>query len=259
MRRSKVLAKLRANETVRICGLGHYIPPFIRHAAHNGYDCIWLDLEHRVMDDREIQSLLAFFHLFDIDCMLRAPTLEKTKLYRYFEDGVTGLMIPHVSTVEKARLLVQAVKFPPLGDRGIDGGGLDGDFLLHERDGYTDRANRETFLFVQIESPEAVENVEAIVAVEGIDGLIIGPADLGLRLKHAGENAPTIEQATKKVAAACAKHGKAWGQPCGSLEVLKQLHAQGARLLPHGGDFQGILKVLAECSDNLDTACGPRK
>ena len=82
------------------------------------------------MSDREVQTLLAYFHLFDIDCMLRAPTLEKTRLYRYLEDGATGLMIPHVSTADKARLLVDAVKFPPLGDRGLDGPGLESDFIL---------------------------------------------------------------------------------------------------------------------------------
>ena len=67
-------------------------------------------------------------HLHDIDMMVRPSTLEKTKLYRYLEDGAAGLMIPHVSDAEKARALVNAVKFPPLGDRGIDAAGLDSNF-----------------------------------------------------------------------------------------------------------------------------------
>jgi len=154
VRKSKTLAKLRANEPVRMCALGHFIPAFIRHAAHHGFDCIWLDLEHRAMSDREVQALLAYFHLFDIDCMLRPPTLEKTRLYRYLEDGATGLMIPHVSTADKARMLVDAVKFPPLGDRGLDGAGLDSDFILAGGDEYVEAANRETFLVVQIETPQ---------------------------------------------------------------------------------------------------------
>ena len=104
MRKSKTLAKLRDNQPVRMCCLGHVIPAFVRHAAHFGFDCIWLDLEHRMITDREVQVLLANCHLADIDCLLRAPTLEKTKLYRYLEDGATGLMIPHVSTAEKAKM-----------------------------------------------------------------------------------------------------------------------------------------------------------
>ena len=96
-----------------MCALGHFIPAYIALAAQARYDCIWLDAEHRAFSERELQTLLAYFHQYDIDCMLRVPTLEKTRLYRYLEDGATGLMIPHVSTVEKAQALVDAVKFPP--------------------------------------------------------------------------------------------------------------------------------------------------
>ena len=102
MRRSKTLEKLQANKLVRICGLGHYIPSFVRHAAHFDFDCIWLDLEHRAMSDNDVRSLLGFCHQFDIDCMVRSPTLERVRLYRYLEDGASGLMFPHVTTVEDA-------------------------------------------------------------------------------------------------------------------------------------------------------------
>lgn len=255
MRNSKTLAKLRANQSVRICALGHFIPAFVRHAAHFGYDCIWLDLEHRAMSDRDVQALLSFFHQFDIDCLLRAPTLEKTRLYRYLEDGATGLMIPHVSTAEKAQMLVDAVKFPPIGDRGIDGAGLDSDFYLQGGPDYTDAANRETFLVVQIETPEAVANVDEIAAVEGVDGLFLGPGDLGLRLEKL-DTALTMDAAHEAVAAACKKHGKAWGRPCGTVEDMQRFHKMGAQLIAHGGEFGAFMDMLQRCSadfSNLDS------
>ena len=258
MRRSKTLAKLQSGRTARICSLGHFIPAYIRHAAHFGFDCIWLDLEHRAMTDREVQSLLAFFHLFDIDCMLRAPTLEKTRLYRYLEDGATGLMVPHVSTASKAEMLVQAVKFPPLGDRGIDGAGLDSDFLLRGDAEYPERVNRQTFLVVQIETPEAVANVEEIAAVEGVDGLFIGPADLGLRLSYETGRPMSLAEATELVATAAAKYGKAWGRPVTTVEQMQQLHAQGARLLAHGGEFLAFMRMLENCAANFDEIEGAR-
>lgn len=255
MRRSKTLEKIRAGSTVRICGLGYFIPSYVRFAAHYGFDCIWLDLEHRVMDDREIQALLAYFHLFDIDCMLRPPTLEKARLHRYLEDGASGLLIPHVSTVEKAQMLVQAIKFPPLGDRGLDAAGLDSDFSLHGKASYTDQANQQTFLFVQIETVEAVRNVEEIAAVEGVDGLFIGPADLALRLKNSPENSLTIEQATNRVASAAKKCGKAWGQPAYATEQLQELHAMGARILAHGGDTMAMNDMLSTSASHFDKVC----
>ncbi len=255
MRQSKTLAKLRNNELVRMCALGHFIPSYIRHAAHFGFDCIWLDLEHRAMEDREVQALLAYFHLYDIDCMLRPPTLEKSKLYRYLEDGATGLMIPHVSTPEKAQMLVDATRFPPLGDRGIDGAGLDSDFMLRGGEGYTDRANQETFLVVQIETLEAVENAEAIAAIDGINGLFVGPGDLGLRIKHSSGTL-TLDEAMARVAAAAKKYGKAWGCPAATVERLQELHAQGATLLNHGGDFGAVMKMLEASAADFNTALG---
>ena len=108
MRKSKTLAQIRNNQTVRMCCLGHYMPFFVKQAAHFGFDCIWLDLEHRNFSDRDVQALLAFAHLHDIDIMVRPATLEKTRLYRYLEDGAAGLMIPHVNTAEKARMLAES-------------------------------------------------------------------------------------------------------------------------------------------------------
>lgn len=252
MRSSKTRARLRNNEIVRICGMGHFIPSYIRHAAHFGFDCIWLDLEHRGMDQREVQALLAYFHSFDIDCMLRPPTLEKTRLYRYLEDGATGLMIPHVSTPEKARMLVDAVKFPPLGDRGLDGAGFDSDYYLQGGSDYPEQANRETFLVVQIETPEAIENVEAIAAVPGVDGMFVGPGDLGLRLKHsAGEL--TLEHCFERVAQAAKRHNKAWGCPVATTEDMQKRYDQGGRLLAHGGEFLALMRMLQQSSADFDS------
>ncbi|MGI8786024.1 MAG: aldolase/citrate lyase family protein, partial [Acidobacteriota bacterium] len=130
MRKSKVLAKLRNGRFARVCNLGHYLPFFIRHAAHFRYDGIWLDLEHRAMNQREIQSILAFCVYNDIDCMVRPPTLSRPRLCRLLEDGAAGLMIPFVSDEKTASAVVQSVKFPPIGNRGADGAGLDGDYNL---------------------------------------------------------------------------------------------------------------------------------
>ncbi len=207
------------------------------------------------MSDREVQALLAYFHLADIDCMLRAPTLEKTRLYRYLEDGATGLMIPHVSTAEKAKMLVDAVKFPPIGDRGLDGAGLDSDFLLQGGEDFTDAANRETFLVVQIETPQAVENVADIAAVDGVDGLFVGPGDLGLRIRKSNLDL-TLDQAFERTAEAAKKHGKAWGCPADTPERVRELHELGAQLIAFGGDFDAFMEMLKSRSSELDEIYG---
>lgn len=250
MRRSKTLARIRNHEVVRTAVLGHYIPAYVSHAARAGYDCIWLDLEHRAQTLREIQAILAYAHLYDIDILLRPPTLEKTGLYRYLEDGAAGLLIPHVSTPEKAKMLVDAVKFPPIGDRGLDNAGLDADFHIHDADDYVAWANRETFLTVQIETPEAVRNAEAIAAVPGVDAIFVGPGDLGLRLRQTKEM--TLDEAFERVAAACAKHGKAWGCPTVAPEELKKRRDQGAQLLVASSEFHSWMLDLKSSISKYD-------
>ncbi len=254
MRNSKTLAKVRAGRPVRLCSLGHFIPAYFGIAAQLKFDCVWLDAEHRAFTDREIQTLLAYAHRFDIDCMLRPPTLEKSRLYRYLEDGATGLMIPHVSSVQRAAELVEAVKFPPLGDRGQDGVGLDSDFIP-QGDAYSLHANRETFLVVQIETPQAVEQIDAIAATDGVDGMFVGPGDLGLRIARTDTDV-TVQSAYAAVAAAASKHQKFWGAPGGDIPSIESLRQTGAQLIAHGNDYDALLAMLQATARELDAAYG---
>ncbi len=256
MRKSKMLEKFRSGRFARVCSMGHFLPFYVRYAAHFKFDGIWFDLEHRTMSDREVQAILAMCHAADIDCMVRPSTLERTKLYRYLEDGASGFLVPLVSTPEMANDLVQAAKFPPIGNRGMDGAGLDADFGIAAWGAGMDfagDANRETFILPQIETLEAVANAEAIASIEGIDGLFVGPADLQMRIRVATGTSMTFDKAVETVAAACEKHNKVWGIAVGSLEQLKRYQAMGAQIVPWGGDFS-LMSVLDARSQELDSA-----
>lgn len=259
MRKSKMLAKFRSGRFARVCGLGHVLPFFVRYAAHHKYDGIWFDLEHRAMDPREVQQIITFCHYNDIDCMVRPPTRELTHLYRYLEDGASGFLMPLVSTPEVAQSIVQATKYPPIGNRGMDGAGLDGDYgisVWYEGSNYNAEANRETFVITQVETLQAVANAEEIASIEGVDGLFLGPADLTLRIASApaGTNM-TMEKAIEAVATAVQKYGKIWGITAGSPEQIKRYRAMGAQIVPWGGDF-ALMNVLKQCSSDLDSVLG---
>jgi 4-hydroxy-2-oxoheptanedioate aldolase len=255
MRKSKVLAKWRSGKTAKICAMGHYLPFFVRYAAHYGYDGIWLDLEHRAMDAREVQSLLAFCQMFDIDCMLRPVSIERNHLYRYLEDGAAGFLVPFTSDRPTALKVVDGAKFPPLGNRGMDGAGLDGDYGITAwgpTSRYTTEANEETFIVAQIETPDAVVKADEVAATPGIDALFLGPTDLGLRLTATPHPAvKDLADAIQQVAAAARRHGKAWGAAAGSLETIAHYRSLGAQLVVWGGDFS-LRQVLAQCSTELD-------
>jgi 4-hydroxy-2-oxoheptanedioate aldolase len=261
MRSSKVLAKLRSGQVAWVCSIGHPMSGFPALAAHLGYDGIWVDGEHRPWDPREVETMMLRHHLAGIDCVWRPPTKEKSALYRLLEDGATGLMIPHVSTPEAARELVQAVKFPPAGDRGLDGSGLDANHYVNLPKDYTARANAETFLVVQIETPQAVEHVDAIAAVPGVDVLFIGPGDLSLRLGcGAGVDDAGLMQAQRAVADAARRHQKAWGRPVSLAAEARTLIGMGAQFIAFGSAFWAVHQHLTECArqrDALLAECAP--
>jgi 4-hydroxy-2-oxoheptanedioate aldolase len=255
MRQSKILKKIRAGRPALLAHMGYFVPPFVAYAAQAGYDGIWLDLEHHAMDAREVEALLAFFHRYDVDCMLRPSTREKGQLYRYLEDGVTGLLIPHVSDAQTAKELVNKVKFPPIGDRGFGGFGFEANFGVDTVGSVRElieHANRETFLFAQIETPEGLASVEAIAAVAGIDGLFIGPFDLSIRMEQLPEKERiAFPETVSRVAQACHRHGKAWGSFTTQLDDVHANLSQGAQIISLGADFFLLKDGLAQCGKAL--------
>ena len=256
-RKSKVLEKIRRGGIARVCSTGTaaiYLPAM---AAHFGYDAVWVDAEHRAWDATQVREMILRHHHADIDCVFRPSSTERAALSRYLEDGATALMIPMVNTAERARQLVDFVKFPPLGDRGIDGSGIDADFLVGKAPDYTQQANIETALIVQIETPEAVENASAIAAVNGVDIVFIGPGDLSLRLGCAASlQEPKLRAAVEQVAAACKKHGKPWGFPVGTIEDARTIAGMGAQFINFGNEFMGVMKQLETCSAQWKEAFG---
>ena len=138
-------------------------------------------------------------------------------------------------TTRQLRVTSPVRSSSPVGNRGLDGAGLDADFGL-SASGFVEAANRETFVVIQIETSQALQNADAIAAVEGVDALFVGPSDLSLRLALDGSET-TLEEATHRVAEAAARHGKAWGMAGGNGEDWKRWRAMGAQLLIGGGDF----------------------
>jgi 2-keto-3-deoxy-L-rhamnonate aldolase RhmA len=252
MRSSLIRSRLRQNQAVRIACMYYPTTMMPAHAAKAGFDAIWLDTEHSTWERHELQRMIAMHHLANIDCIVRTGSRNATDLYHLLEDGATALMIPLVNTAAEASMIAHAVKFPPLGQRGLDGAGLDNDFYLAGTTTYPSTANAETFLIVQIETPEALANIDAIAGTPGVDGLFIGPGDLSLRLGCPLDwKNPKMVEAQATVAAAASRHGKAWGRPSGSAEDIATLARQGGRLIAHGSDFGAAMRMLPVFAQTL--------
>lgn len=255
MRPSLIRSRLSQDLPVRIACMYYPTTMMPAHAAKAGFDAIWFDTEHSTFDRREVQRMIALHHLANIDCIVRTGSRNATDLYHLLEDGATGLMIPLVNTGADAAALAQAVKFPPLGQRGLDGAGLDNNFYLDGTLTYPAAANAETFLIVQIETQEALANIDAIAATPGVDGLFIGPGDLSLRLGCPLDwKNPKMVAAQATVADAAKRHGKAWGRPSGTAEDIAELMRAGARLIAHGSDFGAVMRMLPTFAQAFEAA-----
>lgn len=254
MRKSKIAAKLRQGKPIKLAMMHHYIPAYIAYAAHEGYDGLWLDMEHRPYEAREVQALLAFCHLYDIDCLVRPFTRERAALYRLLEDGASGLIMPHVSDIETARALAQAAKFPPLGDRGLEGNGLETNYGIDigtDRHLLVQHALQETLLAIQIETPQGLEIAEEIAALPGVDMLYVGPSDLGLRLAQ-DSALPSLAEATQRVAEICRRYNKPWGSMPRTLEDVKMLTENGAQLIVWGNEQRILRAGLQRANSEMD-------
>lgn len=252
MRPSLIRSRLRKGEAARIACMYYPVAMMPSHAAKAGFDAIWLDTEHNTWDRRELQRMIGLHHLANIDCIVRTGSRNASDLYHLLEDGATGLMIPLVNTPADAAALAQAVKFPPVGQRGLDGAGLDNDYYIDGTGKYPPAANSETLLLLQVETPEALHNIDAIAGIQGVDGLFIGPSDLALRLDCPLDwSHPKMVQAQSLIAQAAAQHGIAWGRPARDTADVAQLVRAGARLIAHGSDFGALLKMLPAFGQTL--------
>lgn len=249
MRQSKIAAKLRDGQHISLTTLGHFIPRYVADAAAAGYDGIWLDLEHRTLSALQVQYLLLAGHHYDMDILVRPDTRERAALYRYLEDGATGLILPHISEAATATAIRDAVKFPPIGDRGIEAQSLETNFghdLSGDLAALTVHANRETVLCLQIETPAGLDALEDIVHQAGVDMVFVGPADLGIRLAQLPDaERPGWDSVYAQVNAVTTRLGLPWGSMPKTAEELRHFAQLGARIHVWGRDHQLLRRGLA--------------
>ncbi|MCL6504152.1 MAG: aldolase [Pirellulales bacterium] len=251
MRPSKIKAKLACNEPVLICCLHLVDPSLYELAGLLGWDGIWMDLEHHATGLETAATLIRAARAGGTEVMARPGKGEFMRLSRLLEVGAQGIMYPRCDDAAEARQVVAWAKFAPLGCRGFDGSNPDAPYCLTGMAEYVARANAETFVVVQIESPQAVEQAADIAAVPGVDVLFVGPADLSLLAGVPGQfDHPRLQEAIAQVAAAARQAGKHWGMPAASREQARQLLEQGARFICHGCDLlmvkEGMQRIQQE-------------
>ena len=177
MRKSRVLRQMRSGKVATCTKLNLSDPRAAEIAAMCGFDCIWIDLEHVPNNMKDVEDAVRAAKIYDVDVLTRVSKGCYSDICRPLEGDSTGVMIPHLMSLEEAKQIVYYTKFHPIGRRPLDGGNADGAYCLVDANDYLKQANEERFTVVQIEDPEPLAELEEIAALPGIDMLFFGPAD----------------------------------------------------------------------------------
>jgi 4-hydroxy-2-oxoheptanedioate aldolase len=213
--------------------------------AHQGFDAATIDCQHGMIGFDLAVSMLQAISATPAIPLVRPSGLHPTEIMRYLDAGSYGIICPMISTEEDARALVRACRYPPFGERSY--GPARG--LLYGGSDYLDRANDEILVLAMIETRAGLDNIDAILAVEGLDGIYIGPNDLGLALGRRPVNEPDdplLVNAIEHIRARAEAHGLISGIFCSHGPAAAMRVAQGFDLVTPGNDAALLRGVMAQ-------------
>ena len=246
LRTSRLLRELRAGQTPTSMKLNLGDPRIIELCGLAGLSAVWICNEHVGNDWFNLEHQVRAAKLYDLDTIVRVEKGSYSDYVKPFEADATAIMVPHITTAEEARHVVGITRFHPLGRRALDGGNVDGAYCQIPLADYLTHSNCERVVIFQIESPQALENVESIAAVPGFDILLFGPGDFTHLLGKPGAfNDPSVVAARKRVAAAAQAHGKFAMLP-GLIAPREELEAEGYKVFNLGADVIGLSEYFRD-------------
>ena len=252
-RRSRVLEKLRAGKAVSCVQLNLGSARVAEIAACSGFDCVWVDMEHAPNTLEQVEHQIQAAKMLDVDTMVRVRRGSYSDLICPLEADAAGIMIPHVKTADEARMIVNTTRFHPVGRRPIDGGNADGRYCVIDLTTYTRLANEERFVICQIEDIEAMDQLDEIAAVAGIDMLFFGRNDFAHSLGAPGQfDREEVIQARKAVAQACCRHGK-FAATAAPLDDVPELLEMGYRFIKVAADVVCLARGFEQTVAALKT------
>jgi 2-keto-3-deoxy-L-rhamnonate aldolase RhmA len=183
-------------------------PQIVEIIGLAGFDAAFIDMEHTNFDLHDVQAMVMAAERVGITPIVRTPGFDPAFILRLLDMGVQGIQVPHVDSPERARAAVQAVRYPPEGERGMAAGSRAADFGRIPIREHMARSNREILLAVMIEDMKAVEQIDAIAATPGVDLIAVGPSDLSRSLGVSGEpDHPRLVAAIDRIRAAVRNTG----------------------------------------------------
>jgi 2-dehydro-3-deoxyglucarate aldolase len=226
-------------------------PAIAEIMAKAGFDWLAIDMEHSVITIREAEELIRVIDLCGVVPLVRLSANDPVQIKRVMDAGANGVIVPMVNSEAEAEQAVSAVRYPPQGTRGVGLARAQG--YGSSFDNYLNWVNKESVVIVQVEHIDAVNNLERILSVDGVNGFIVGPYDLSGSLGVPGQfDHPLMREAMEKIVSVGTASGKALGihvvEP--DVEELKHRIEQGYRFVAYSVD---IRMLDCACREGLKT------
>jgi len=233
MRPNKIKHALQRGETVFGTMIAEINNPAIANIlAEAGFDFMFMDMEHGPYNLHDVHDIARVARLSGIVPLVRVPDPRYHLIVRPMDQGAQGIMVPRVETREQVEFIVQSAKYPPVGKRGCSILKGHSDYHREPAEPFTRQANEENMIILQIERQVAIERIDELVSVPGVDVALIGPNDLALSLGVPGQlDHPLVAESIGKVVESCHRHGIISGLHTGNVEMLRYWMRQGMRMI----------------------------
>ena len=243
--------RIQSGETVHGCWLNLGSTVSAEIVGRSGFDWVLIDLEHGAVDLTSMYQQLQVLENAETTVLVRTDELSRSKVQHILDAGARGIMFPQLRDQADAEVAVGMMYYPPKGMRGMAKMVRATGFGLHAED-YVRQLDTLLVSIIQIETLQAVENIDAIAATPGVDVLFVGPSDLSLALGVFGQlDHPDYQGAIARVADAARKHNKAPGVLLQDIREYEMYHALGYRFLACGADGAFVARGAAEMVKRL--------
>lgn len=230
----------------------------VQIVGYTGYDLVILDGEHGVFDAADLPGLIAAGHGAALDVVVRVPELRAQAIGAALDAGADGVLVPHVSDAAQAAQAVAACRFPPAGDRSVHGAVAASRYGA--RPDYLRSADSDSACIVMCEDAAALEDIEAIAAVPGVDAVFVGAYDLSASLGHVGEpEHADVVAAVARVVAATDAAGIATGVMSARPEAVAGWFEAGCRFVVAGVDTAMLRQGMEATMAATMAATGERR
>jgi len=198
-----------------------------------GFDFYMLDAEHGLLDPAQVVNVIRACERVNMTPLVRIGPKDPKLVLQYLDAGMMGVMMPGLETLDEIRMLVNAVKYPPVGKRGMGLTRASGYIATgNEAVNYINFSNEEIMVIPQFEDAALIDHFEEMISQPGVDAVVIGPRDLSLNMGFPdGADHPEVQQMIDKVVAVCKKCGVAAGITAGSRADAAKQVARGATMI----------------------------